>query len=316
MKRILLTRWGGLGDLFVCLPAVRLVRAGFPAAAITLIARSEYGALFRLAGVVDEVVGLDDPRARALFSGAAAPTVEGLGFPGGFDLAVSWLNKKPADLPGPGPVREGRGANHLELAYDAGTNETVAEFFYRRTRGALGGRLAAAPDFAHCARLPALPPPEGPEFHRLQAPALRRPLAVIHPGSGGERKRWPLDNFLEIAGRLRDKGVNGIFVTGPAEEALDRKVDDASPSLGWTFLQSPDLPLLGRVLERADLYLGNDSGITHLAAACGARVLAIFLSELVEAWRPYGRSRVLSASVPARIGVDSVWQKVALELCI
>jgi len=226
------------------------------------------------------------------------------------------LNQKPADLPRSGPVRESWGANHLELAYDAGANETVGEFFYRRTRGALGGRLAAAPDFAYCARLPALPPPERPESHWLQVPALRRPLAVIHPGSGGERKRWPFDNFLEIAGRLRDKGVNGIFVTGPAEEALDRKVDDASRSLGWTFLRSPDLPALGRVLERADFYLGNDSGITHLAAACGARVLAIFLSDFVEAWRPYGQSRVLSASVPARIGVDFVWREVAQELCI
>ena len=311
-----MTRWGGLGDLFVCLPAVRLLRAGFPAAALTLIARAEYGALFRQAGVVDTVVGLDDPRTRTLFSGGGAPGGAGSGRLGGFDLAVSWLKRPPAGSEGAGPVGEGSGTNHLEIAYDPGGNETVGEFFYRRTLGDLGERLAAAPDFACCARLPALPSPERPEVQALRARALRRPLAVIHPGSGGERKRWPLDNFLAIAGCLRDKGVNGIFVTGPAEEALDRKVVDTSRSLGWTVLRSPDLLALGRILERADLYLGNDSGITHLAAACGARVLAIFLSEFVEAWRPYGRSRVLSASVPARIGVNSVWQKVAQELCI
>ena len=67
-SRAILFRVGGLGDLLVALPALSLVRRGLPAVRLTLAARPEYGALFKAAGIVDEVVAFDDPVMAALFA--------------------------------------------------------------------------------------------------------------------------------------------------------------------------------------------------------------------------------------------------------
>ncbi len=305
MNAILLIRWGGLGDLLVALPAIRLLRHGFPSAKITLVARREYADLLLQSEVVDEVVGLDDPRTPALVSGAGSGGRDRSDWLSGFDLVLSWLNRSTSASPESG----------LTICYGSGGRESISEVFYRRTLEAVGGDLPRRMDFDECARLPLSSIPDGPGFPLQDRPGGSRLLAVIHPGSGGEKKRWPLDSFLEIAGRLRDKNAEGVFVTGEAEHALDRKIEAAARRLGWTWLRSPSLAGLAPLLGKADLYLGNDSGITHLAAACGGRVLALFRNDVVDAWRPYGDSHVLSADVIEAIGLESVWSAAAQLLC-
>jgi heptosyltransferase III len=305
VKAILLIRWGGLGDLLVSLPAIRLLRHGFPSAKITLVARREYADLLLQSEVVDEVVGLDDPRTPALVSGAGSGGRDRSAWLSGFDLVLSWLNRSTSASPESG----------LTICHGSGGPEPISEAFYRRTLEAVGRDLLRRLDFAECARLPLSSIPDDPGFPFRGRPGCSRPLAVIHPGSGGEKKRWPLDSFLEIAGRLRDKNAEGVFVTGEAEHALDRRIEAAARRLGWTWLRSPSLAGLAPLLGKADLYLGNDSGITHLAAACGSRVLALFRNDLVDAWRPYGDSHVLSADVIEAIGLESVWSAAAQLLC-
>jgi ADP-heptose:LPS heptosyltransferase len=305
VKTILLIRWGGLGDLLVTLPAIRLLRHGLPSANLTLVARREYGDLLLQSGVVDAVVGLDDPRTLALFSGAGSGAPDRSGWLGGFDLVVSWLNRATGDSPDSG----------LAIRYGSGGRESISRVFYYRTVEAVGKDLLRRMDFDECSRLPLSSIPDVPGFSFQDRPGGSRPLAVIHPGSGGEKKKWPLESFLEIAGRLRDKNAEGVFVTGEAEHALDRRVEAAARRLGWTWLRSPSLGALARRLGDVDLYLGNDSGITHLAAACGTRVLALFRNDLVETWRPYGDSHVLSGDVIEAIGLESVWSAVAQLLC-
>lgn len=96
--------------------------------------------------------------------------------------------------------------------------------------------------------------------------------AVIHPFSGGRRKNWPLDKYRELAGRL-DLPVR--WTAGP-EEPLDEatRFDSLWDLAGW--------------LAGASLYIGNDSGITHLAAACGVPVVAIFQASDPAVWAPRG----------------------------
>ena len=235
VNTILLIRWGGLGDLLVTLPAMRLLRHGFPTAKITLVARREYGGLLLQADVVDEVVGLDDPRTPALVSGAGAGGRDRSAWLSGFDLVLSWLNRSTSASPESG----------LTICYGPGGRESISQVFYRRTLEAVGRDLLRRMDFDECARLPLSAIPDGPGFPFQDRPVGSRPLAVIHPGSGGEKKRWPLDGFLEVAGRLRNKNVEGVFVTGEAEQALDRRIEAAARRLGWTWLRSPSLARAG-----------------------------------------------------------------------
>jgi ADP-heptose:LPS heptosyltransferase len=119
---------------------------------------------------------------------------------------------------------------------------------------------------------PALPPPAA-GIPRIPVPQLpKEDFAVIHPFASSPRKRWPLESFREVA---QDLDVPVRWCAGP-EEVLE----DAT--------RFDDLYDLGCWLARARLFIGNDSGIAHLAAAVGTPVVAIFLSTDPLVWAPRG----------------------------
>ena len=146
-------------------------------------------------------------------------------------------------------------------------------------------------------------------------PLLKKGLVVIHPGSGGVRKCWPLENFFEIISRLECAGYQGIVVTGPAEESMEKSLERCGIPDSWTWLRSPALTSLAGIISCAALYIGNDSGITHLAAACKIPVIALFLKEFERQWMPYGDVCVLAAEEIEQIPVDSLWKQVRSSEC-
>jgi heptosyltransferase-3 len=306
MRNALLFRWGGLGDLLVTFPAVYLIRRSFPGARLTLVCREAYGQFLREVGVVDEVIGGESRRLLPLFAGPAGPGSELREWLRGFDLIVGWLNKKSDGV----LERTVRGASapgrsHF-FYFQSGKAQPMSRFFFSQTLAIIRKRRPVSFSFEDCARLPFPPPGDRtPEPEALEQAAK---YVVVHPGSGGEKKRWPLRNFLEVIRRLAQRGIRGALVTGEAEERLEAKIERAALPKGWIWLRSPRLTALSKILRDADLYLGNDSGITHLAAACGTEVVALFRRELVPDWRPFGRTRVLSAASLEDISVDSVWE--------
>jgi ADP-heptose:LPS heptosyltransferase len=145
----------------------------------------------------------------------------------------------------------------------------AADFFLRQA----GGRGAAVPRI-------------------LCRPVAPGDFAVIHPFSGSPRKNWPLTRFRELAERLE---LPVCWCAGP-EEAIEDAV------------RITNLYDLGRWLTRARVYIGNDSGITHLAAAVGAPVVAIFGPTDPAVWGPRGeRVRVMSGKLD-EIAVEDVFQ--------
>jgi heptosyltransferase-3 len=115
-------------------------------------------------------------------------------------------------------------------------------------------------------------------------------IVIIHPGSGGPHKCWHLDNFLAAAGELAAKDIKVIFLLGPAEQ--ERFNDTAIKKINGAAKCLMDLSLTQvlELLSCADAYLGNDSGITHLAAAMGVKTLAVFGPTNPEVYRPIGHS--------------------------
>jgi len=103
---------------------------------------------------------------------------------------------------------------------------------------------------------------------------------AVHPGSGSPAKNWPSERFLEVARNLSG-GRAWLLVRGPAEGAspLSRGAVDARQ---WP------LRVLGAVLARAGLFLGNDSGVAHLAAAAGAPTLVLYGPTDPALWAPVG----------------------------
>jgi ADP-heptose:LPS heptosyltransferase len=108
---------------------------------------------------------------------------------------------------------------------------------------------------------------------RIPFDVPRADYAVIHPFSGSPRKNWPLERFRALAARLP---MPVRWCAGEEDPPLAEAV------------RIGDLYELGRYLAGAVLYIGNDSGITHLAAAAGTPVLAIFGPTDPEVWAPRG----------------------------
>jgi len=297
--RVLLLRFGGLGDLLAVLPSIFYLRKTMPDGELTLVCREEYGGLFQDAGFVDRLVPAGGRRAAALFGGLSGADPETRSWAEGFCLAVTWMQKPPDPS-----LEEGLRSIGIPevrvIALPALLAVPVSRFFFDATVSIIPGAGVNAPGFDECARLPV--------SERAVASA-RGPFAVVHPGSGGESKRWPLANFLEIVRRLADRGMPGVLVTGEAEEepSFSGPLEEGGLPPGWTWLRRQPLSGLAGLLAEASFYLGNDSGVTHLAAACGAKVLALFREDLAPAWRPFGRTRVLAARTLPEIGADRVW---------
>jgi heptosyltransferase-2 len=140
---------------------------------------------------------------------------------------------------------------------------------------------------------------------------LPRPFIAIHPGSGSLAKNWPAERFVALADRLgRDRPV--LLVLGPAENAAFDPI--ASHRAHWVVARELPLRSLGALLSHAALFVGNDSGASHLAAAAGAPTLALFGPTDPALWAPLG-PRVRSIRAPGgrmdALDVESVWEATA-----
>jgi hypothetical protein len=113
-------------------------------------------------------------------------------------------------------------------------------------------------------------------------------LVVIQPGSSGSHKCCHLDNFLVVAEELVSKNIQVIFLLGPAE--VDRFSDTTIKKISTVTNCLSDLSLTQvlELLSCADAFLGNDSGVTHLAAALGVRTIAVFGPTNPDIYSPIG----------------------------
>jgi heptosyltransferase III len=129
---------------------------------------------------------------------------------------------------------------------------------------------------------------------QVQPTAMQDSIA-IHPFSGSVRKNWPLDRFRDLAARLPHLVE---WIAGPNEELPDA-------------VRCNNLLSLAHWIGAARLYIGNDSGITHLAAAIGAPTLALFGPTAPEIWAPRGDNVTVLYSNPLeKLEVESVLNAV------
>ena len=113
---------------------------------------------------------------------------------------------------------------------------------------------------------------KGPVAPQIDCPRRDGGFAVIHPFSGSAKKCWPLDRYRELA---RRRGMPARGCAGPEETLEDAvRIDDLYDLADW--------------LATAHVYIGNDSGVTHLAAAVGTPVVALFGPTDPRIWAPRG----------------------------
>ena len=114
----------------------------------------------------------------------------------------------------------------------------------------------------------------------------REPLALIHPAAAFETKQWPAEHFARVIDEVAARGLTPVVIVAPKEkQVLDSVVQQTSARvIGLTDLSLPEVTALA---ARAQLFVGNDSGIAHMAAAVSTPCVVIFGSSNVAHWRPW-----------------------------
>jgi heptosyltransferase-2 len=277
--RFLILRGGAIGDFVVTLPVLQALRARWPDAHVELIGYPHIARLAAAAGLVAKVHALDTARIARFFGQRPEIDDATIAFLSSFDVVLSFLHDPDGFV---GSNLRLHGAK--ELLYRSPVDpaghivdhllkplETLALFESGATPSL---RLGDAETAAGRAWLDA-------------AGAGPAPLA-IHPGSGSPKKNWPVERFLEVARRVAADGRRPVFVLGEADHAIAGCVRSAAAELAAPVAEGLDLVALAGVLAGCGGYLGNDSGITHIAAALGIPVVTLFGPTDPTRWAPRG----------------------------
>jgi predicted lipopolysaccharide heptosyltransferase III len=144
-----------------------------------------------------------------------------------------------------------------------------------------------------------------------------RKIALIHPAAAFATKQWATENFARVAEFLAERGFAPVAITAPHESAVLEKLFAklSVPILSFDDLSLPEVTALA---ARSQLFVGNDSGIAHIAAAVGTPSVVIFGSSNIAHWRPWNRAaaEVVFEEMPCQPCHGYFCEKFAQPECI
>jgi ADP-heptose:LPS heptosyltransferase/glycosyltransferase involved in cell wall biosynthesis len=297
VRTILVARRSRLGDLVVFLPTLRALRAHYPHARIVLGVQRGMSAGVLLDGSsdVDEIRVLDHLDRSSRFAQLAG-TMRLFGE--GFDLVLSggsYFLLRDAFLSG-APYRLGLDDGHplqrlnsRVLPFDTTRHEADNNLALVEALGAriedearaptLTAGSAATRGFAQLANSLALPP---------DAPVL-----TVHPGSQKPSHRWPAERFAELVRMLLTEHpalrvvFSGIPDEAPLVEVIRTSIPPPLRERALSSIGHADIPTLIGLLARSRACLCNDTGVLHIARACGTPLVALLGAEDDRRWGPY-----------------------------
>ncbi len=274
--RILIIRGGAIGDFIFTLPAIRLLREAFPENHIEVLG---YQHILEVAAgryYADATRSIEYGAMAGFFHPTAVLHPELCEYFASFQQVISYLfdpdgifaaNLKKAGvrnlLEGPGKLGDG-----MHAAVQLAAPLTQLGLFIEDQAAKI---FPTNDDF---------------ESARSILGSDESPYLVVHPGSGSPRKNWPLSHWKRLISRLMETRSNLRIVVVGGEADKDRL--DALRQMFSTccFVESPPLPVLGALCARAVGFIGHDSGVSHIAAASGARALLLFGPTDPEVWAP------------------------------
>ena len=304
-QNILVIDFGQLGDVVMSLPALAALRARFAESRITALVGRPGAAVLEMSGYTDAQVMVDRV---ALRDGNKAVSVwrigrlvqevrrrrfdfvidlhslsetNALGYASGAAVrlyaprhgrSLDWLsNFRPA--PPPEPVEHERHLvdRYLDVLQPLGIANVPRE-------PQLSPRL---PDINIVAQM-------------LQKQGVREGalMVVLAPGAGHPGRRWPLANFAELAHRLHNASLRVVVSLGPEEREMVTEIRATFPREAVIF-DRLTIPQLVALLQRASVFICNDTGPMHLAAAVGAPVVALFDRPTPHSYTPVGTQHQL-----------------------
>ena len=141
-----------------------------------------------------------------------------------------------------------------------------------------------------------------PPINLLSVKNINTGKILIHPGSGGTTKNWPLERFIAIAENFKERV---LFVIGPAEE--EKGIGQSIFKIGFATIAPENLKELCGVISGASVYLGNDSGVSHLAGFLNIPSVILFGPTNPVIWKPVGKNtHIIVSSGNTMDGISTI----------
>jgi ADP-heptose:LPS heptosyltransferase len=279
--RILVIRRGAIGDTIVTLPALGILRENYTDAYIEVIGNREYWEIAHNRYYVNAVSSGETWLTHELYSRNERSSKGVIDYFSSFDLILAY-SSDPEGIISDNLTKIGAKKVLIYPPFPRGDNQHVADYTALILRQIdLDVNLPLFPKI-HLNR-------KDLDFSSqfLSHFMEYQPLVAIHPRTFGT-KGWAIEKFINIA-RWIENTLNGkpIWIMGPAEEENIELIKSNFPSS--PVLQFYSLPKVAAVLSISHLYFGCDTGISHLAAAVGARVLTLFGPTNPQVWCPRGK---------------------------
>jgi heptosyltransferase-3 len=281
LRKVFVHHDGALGDTLLSLPCISVIRE--PACHIHVAGRRDVMQFLKEAGIADEVSFADSRRYSSLYTEAIDEEMKS--FLSGFDTSFVFTANAESRL-----VKNIRSVISdtraiLTIAPEARTEHAAA--FRIKQLGC--GEDAVQRKIAIC-----LSDEErkwATEFLKEQGCAAEHRLITVHPGSGGKKKCWPLASYASVIRILTSNPLFFCLVfSGPAEDAETLRVLE---QLAWKdkrIVHLHDAPLIrvAALLDMSNFYMGNDSGISHLAGIMKCSGAVLFGPTDPGSWMPIG----------------------------
>ena len=290
-QRALVARGGAIGDFLLTLPVLNSLRVSAPSSRLEVLAYPGIAALAKASGLVDQVHSIEYGPLAGFFARGAVLDPGLQEYFASFDLVVSYLYDPDGifaeNLRTSGVKRLLEGPHRV-----SGTSHAIDQ---------LASPLAQLSI-----------PLAGRSTHLAIAPATHGVAdIVLHPGSGSASKNWPATCWRALAGRLLEEvpGAQLAIVGGEADAAALQPMRDLQGNDRVEFWENLPLETLAARLAASGLYVGHDTGISHLAAAAGTPSLLLFGPTDPGVWAPpHAHVRVLRAPAGKleELGVSTV----------
>ena len=319
-SNILVIDFGQMGDVVASLPALRALREKYPRSRVTVATGKSCAAVVELSGYADEIMSVDRVALRdgvklvSIFRiGQLALDVRRKGFDFVIDLhslsetnILGYLSGAPQRLYS---RRPGRALDFLSNFHPQPPVDDPRKHItdrYLEVLLPLGIKNAD--------RVPRLRPRAEDEravaqvFRKEKVEPASAPLVGLFPGAGHPSRRWPLERFAELADMLeRNDGIRSLVFAGPEERALAREIRAAFPRTTVIFDRFT-IPQLVAALDRLSVFVSNDTGPVHLAAAVGTPVVVMYGQTNNVSFTPIGeRHRPIYRRSLAEIPTDEIY---------
>jgi predicted lipopolysaccharide heptosyltransferase III len=290
VRRVLVVRLRSIGDTVLATPSLYALRRFLPAARIDVLLEDWVAPLLEGSAEVDRVVAVRRKSSAARFRVARLLRAES------YDVVYNLHGGSTAAL-----LVRATGAPHRvgfgDYSYAALHNHLAppSSELWRRPRThsaeqqlALLGWTGVPVTDRPAARLPVNAEASARVARRLRDAGLAEaePFALLHPAAAFDTKTWAAENFARVVEHLDARGLKTVAVAAPHEahvvEELRRHA--RAPLQAFTDLALPELSALA---ARAALFVGNDSGVAHIAAAFRVPSVVVFGSSNVAHWRPW-----------------------------